>query len=88
MPTYPGRVGLHDNFFDLGGDSLLITQVRSQLERLLSTQISIIDLFRYPTVSSLGRFLDGGGAEHSNQLATISERARLQQQMAAPLGRT
>ena len=30
-----GRVDLRDNFFDLGGDSLLITQVRSQLEGLL-----------------------------------------------------
>lgn len=83
-----GQVDPRDNFFDLGGDSLLITQVRSQLEGLLSTPISIIDLFRYPTVSSLGRFLDGDTAQQSNRLAAISARGRLQQQTVAPLGRT
>ena len=46
-----------DNFFDLGGDSLLITQVRAQLERRFRRPISIVELFRYPTVSSLGAFL-------------------------------
>ena len=42
------EVGVRDNFFDLGGDSLLIVQVRSRLEPLFSREISIIDLFRYP----------------------------------------
>ena len=51
------QVGVHDNFFDLGGDSLLISRVRSRLEVLLGKEISIIDLFRYPTVSSLAQFL-------------------------------
>ena len=49
-----------DNFFDIGGDSLLITQVRAELEQQFSRPISIIDLFRYPTVSSLGAFLGEG----------------------------
>jgi polyketide synthase PksJ len=55
-------VDRRDNFFDIGGDSLLISQVRATLERELSRHISIIDLFRYPTVSSLGAFLGNGSA--------------------------
>jgi hypothetical protein len=60
-----GHVDRRDNFFDIGGDSLLISQVRASLERDLSRQISIIDLFRYPTVSSLGGFLAHGAAVES-----------------------
>jgi amino acid adenylation domain-containing protein len=52
------RVGAHDNFFDLGGDSLLMTQVRSRLERELGRPLSIVELFRYPTVRSLAVFVD------------------------------
>jgi amino acid adenylation domain-containing protein/non-ribosomal peptide synthase protein (TIGR01720 family) len=51
------KVGLQDNFFDLGGHSLLLIQVNSELERLLGRQLSPVDLFEYPTVGSLAKFL-------------------------------
>ncbi|MEH2082692.1 MAG: SDR family NAD(P)-dependent oxidoreductase [Nostoc sp.] len=46
-------IGIHDNFFELGGDSLLIVQVRSQLQKRLNVNITISDLFEYPTINSL-----------------------------------
>jgi acyl carrier protein len=51
------RVGLHNNFFDLGGHSLLLIKVQCKLEEQLKTRIAIIDLFRYTTVASLAKFL-------------------------------
>jgi hypothetical protein len=54
------RVGLHDNFFDLGGHSLLLMQVQGKLRRLLEREIPIVDLFRHPTVAALGRHLRDG----------------------------
>ena len=42
------KVGLEDNFFDLGGHSLLMVRLRNRLQQALQTDISIIDLFRYP----------------------------------------
>ncbi len=56
------KVGVNDNFFDLGGHSLLMTRVHARLKESLAEQgvtreLSLIDLFRYPTVSSLVRFL-------------------------------
>jgi len=54
------RVGLHDNFFDLGGHSLLIMQVQSKLRRLLDREIPIVELFRHPTVAALSRHLRNG----------------------------
>ncbi len=50
------RVGIHDNFFELGGHSLLLVQVHSQLREIYS-HLQLIDLFRYPTVSTLATYL-------------------------------
>ncbi len=47
------RVGLHDSFFDLGGHSLLLASVREHLRREFAREISMLDLFRHPTVASL-----------------------------------
>jgi hypothetical protein len=45
------RVARHDNFFDLGGHSLLLVQVHDAMVERLGTSLSIIDLFRLPTLS-------------------------------------
>ncbi|HEX8127476.1 MAG TPA: amino acid adenylation domain-containing protein [Pyrinomonadaceae bacterium] len=52
------RVGVNDNFFDLGGHSLLIIQVHGKLLDRLKKEFSVVDLFRYPTVELLARHLD------------------------------
>jgi acyl carrier protein len=51
------KVGLHDNFFDLGGHSLLLVQLHTKLRQTFSTELSIIDLFSLPTVNSLVKSL-------------------------------
>jgi hypothetical protein len=52
------KVGLHDNFFDLGGNSLLMVQVYTKLHKILSRDISIIEMFfQYPTIHTLAKFL-------------------------------
>ena len=51
------KVGLHDNFFDLGGHSLLLTQVHTKLQSTFNRKISMIDMFKYPSVNSLADFL-------------------------------
>lgn len=50
-------VGIHDNFFDLGGHSLLVAQVHSQLEEILPREITLIELMEYPTIHRLAKFL-------------------------------
>lgn len=46
-------VGLKDNFFDLGGHSLLIVQVHQRLKSQLESPLSLTDLYRFPTIRSL-----------------------------------
>ncbi len=51
------RIGIHDNFFDIGGHSLAMAKIHSRLCEVLNKDISIIELFKYPTIYSLGQFL-------------------------------
>jgi acyl carrier protein len=63
-----GQVGLNDNFFDLGGHSLFMIQVQSKLRTALNRNISITDLFKYPSVSALARHLSGDTQQTSAAL--------------------
>ncbi len=52
-----GVVGTEDNFFDMGGHSLLAVQAHRRLRDALRREFSIADLFRYPTVRGLAAYL-------------------------------
>ena len=47
------------NFFDLGGTSLLLVQVHETLQKELGLSVTLNDLFVYPRIADLIRFLDG-----------------------------
>jgi amino acid adenylation domain-containing protein len=52
---------VHANFFDLGGHSLTLVRVRSRLRHHFGDEISMVDMFRYPTISALADRLGRGG---------------------------
>jgi amino acid adenylation domain-containing protein len=52
------EVGLDDNFFDIGGDSLLLAQVHARLQKALHLEIPITDLFVHTTVRGLTAYCD------------------------------
>lgn len=91
------KVGIDRNFFEIGGNSLLITQVYTKLKNALSKEIeiyiSIVDLFKYPTIRSLAKHLSQAweeapeNSELANQLAAGKTRLkqRLQKSKAANL---
>ncbi len=51
------RVGIHDNFFQIGGNSFMMLKIFSELKKTLDKEIHISVLFRYPTINSLVNFL-------------------------------
>lgn len=81
------QVGISDNFFDLGGHSLLMVQVHSKLKEILERDVSMIDLFRFPTIETLSAHLHDERDEHTalTDISTTAERQRTalwrQQQM-------
>jgi acyl transferase domain-containing protein/thioesterase domain-containing protein/acyl carrier protein len=56
------HIGIHDNFFDLGGNSLSIIHVSQQLKTGFKKDIPVVMLFRYPTVHTLADYLAADGA--------------------------
>jgi acyl carrier protein len=44
------KVGLHDNFFDIGGHSLLLVKLHVALKREFTTDIALVELFQQTTV--------------------------------------
>ena len=50
-------VGIHDNFFDLGGNSLMIIRLQSRLRQRLGIDVSLTQLFQHPTVAALSAAL-------------------------------
>ncbi len=55
---YVAEVGIHDNFFDLGGHSLLITQIISRIEDALAVTVPIQAFFENPTIAYLALIVD------------------------------
>jgi amino acid adenylation domain-containing protein len=70
------QVGRFDNFFDLGGHSLLMTRMHGQLEAAFGREIPVLDLFRYPTVNALAQFLGSDAAA-----TEVETEARMEQVM-------
>ncbi len=51
-------IGIDDDFFDIGGHSLLATQVIARMRKRFGSGISVMDLFKNPTVRELGALVD------------------------------
>ena len=73
------HVGRHDNFFDVGGHSLLLATVQSKLASVFDREIASVDLYQYPTISSLAKRLSGDDAGQ-RPLQLTAERARKQRE--------
>lgn len=87
------RVGVHDNFFDLGGHSLHLIRVHGRLKEALGRDIPMVDLFTFPTVSALAGHLASGttaadsasGEQDAERIeAGKSRRARLAERRKRP----
>jgi hypothetical protein len=83
-------VGIHDNFFDLGGHSLLVIQIYSRLRELpelRDRELAIVELFEHPTISALAKHIGRHAQRPAPPDARQSEQAqagknRLKQRLA------
>jgi len=81
------KVGINDNFFDLGGHSLLLFKVCRKLRDALNKDITIMEMFQHPTISSLAKYLSTDQSEHDNRRnRTSSQSARSQTSDIAIIG--
>ncbi|MFZ0317811.1 MAG: phosphopantetheine-binding protein [Candidatus Sulfotelmatobacter sp.] len=77
------EIGRNDNFFDLGGHSLLLIQVNRKLKDHCLKDIPLVEMFKYPTISALAEFLNGRRDFDSlNSFRNIQERAANRREMS------
>lgn len=53
------KIGIHDNFFQLGGDSILAAQVISQVREQMNVELVLLGLFNAPTVAETALVIEG-----------------------------
>ncbi|MEP7252799.1 MAG: amino acid adenylation domain-containing protein [Ginsengibacter sp.] len=68
------RIGIYDNFFDLGGHSLLATRTISAIRKELDIEVAIKDLFIYPTIAKLSKYLQGQARGSALPAIEVQER--------------
>jgi nonribosomal peptide synthetase DhbF len=51
------RVGVHDNFFEIGGHSLLVAQLYARIRDAFPCRMALVDLFRHTTVATQAAFV-------------------------------
>jgi acyl carrier protein len=69
------EVSVTDNFFDLGGHSLLVVQVQRRMKEKLGRDIAITDVFRFSTIRALAAHLSGSEDDRPSAASRGSARA-------------
>ncbi|MCP4215090.1 MAG: amino acid adenylation domain-containing protein [bacterium] len=68
------RIGIDDNFFDIGGHSLKATTMISRIHREFNVKAKLVEVFRSPTIRELGRHICGLQEESHIAIPTVEER--------------
>lgn len=76
-------VGTRDSFFDLGGNSILLARVLTQLRRDLAPDLTLLDLFTYPRIEDLAAHVSAGRASSRDAAATTDVATRAARQRIA-----
>ena len=78
------KIGTSDDFFSLGANSLLIAQANNRLGQRLNKKVSLVAMYRYPTIAALAGHLSGNA---DKQKSTDAGAARAQQRKSAAASR-
>jgi len=82
-PSTGAVVSVEDNFFALGGDSLIAMQIAAQLNTILQRDIAISAIFDHPTIRQLAAYIDQTCSSRGQQSPALVE--RLSPSQSAPL---
>jgi hypothetical protein len=81
----PGEIGPNDNFFDVGGNSLLVATASRKLQLVLKREVPMTDLYRFPTLRLLAAHY--GGSDEADAIELDDSEGRGQARRAKRLQR-
>ncbi|PZV23418.1 MAG: hypothetical protein DCF12_19045 [Snowella sp.] len=73
-------IGVRDNFFDLGGNSLMATKLFSQIEKVFQTNMPISAIFQAPTIEELAKIL-----RHEKNISSLYSLVPIQAKGSRPI---
>jgi len=76
-------VGIDQNFFEIGGHSLLSVKVQIEIKQRMGRALGLVDIFRYPTIRGLSALLDGKQDDGKAALASAGKRASARREASA-----
>lgn len=79
------QVGIDDNFFDLGGHSLLVVQMMSYLKEELNLELSITKIFQYPTIRDLAKNISTNYDQSFQTYQKIQKRSQRTQKLSGDI---
>ena len=79
------RVSVHDDFFELGGSSMLATQVISGVQETMQVKLTPLSFFEAPTVADLAVVIAAGQVERNEMADTLADLEELSEEEAERL---
>jgi acyl carrier protein len=80
------KVSVEDNFFDIGGHSLMVVQIQARLAGRFGNRLRVVDFFTYPTIAALANYLGLPQDDAPLKLAAVERGNRRLQAFAAVRG--
>lgn len=81
------QIGIHDNFFDLGGHSLLTTQLISRVRELFNVELPLRQVFQQPTIAALASSIEQTqNNDAPGEMPKIARVDRAARRLARPTG--
>lgn len=62
-----------DSFFDIGGNSILVTNVQKRIDELYPGKVAVVDLFTYPTIEELAQYMSAVSNDPQNEEVTETD---------------
>jgi len=70
------KIGIGDNFFDLGGHSLKATSMVSKIHKELNIEVPLREIFKTPTIKGLSEYMKGHGENIYSAIEPVEEKER------------
>ena len=67
-------IGIHDDFYELGGDSLKAITAATEILQEMKARVPIVEIFQLRTIEKLGKYIAGARQEESSPIEKIEKR--------------